>query len=390
MAPRGPRERTRTRAAPERVGSGEGDGGSVPLSAILVLAAGMALFLPAFVGAVEYQVVLSSSMAPALEAGDLAVVTHTDPEDVEVGDVLVFRDPNSAGNLVSHRVVGIQEAGDIRVFQTKGDNLEEPDPYSVKGPEVVGTVSGLVPDLGWAIQAFQQHRTLVNTALLVVPATVLVAKESRNVLRHLRGEAPPEGDPDPSPSPPREVRPRRLAAIVAAVGLPLIALSAPFLAASGPAETGGVSVAGPVGGTAVAVGGDLTYPRYSEIPPGGSADVPDGTGYVAATPDPVPVFWAVGAAGWGPYAPALLTFLLPTVAAPLLLHRLWRVPVEEASPEDPEATFHLVDGPDPEGPAASADATAHPFQVVASTRDEADPEGTVTQTGEPVAVAAEA
>jgi signal peptidase I len=76
--------------------------------------------------------VISYSMYPALNRGDLILVQGTTPEEIEVGTVVVFR---HAKGLAVHRVVEID--GDSIV--TKGDaNPEEDDPITYD--DIVGRV----------------------------------------------------------------------------------------------------------------------------------------------------------------------------------------------------------------------------------------------------------
>ena len=99
---------------------------------------------------VRFDVVLSGSMSPSLDAGDLVTVSPTSVEQLEIGDVIVFDSP-LGGGLVCHRIIAVSEGPDI-TFQTKGDNNEDPDPFMVEPERIVGKVQFSVPCLGYAVQ----------------------------------------------------------------------------------------------------------------------------------------------------------------------------------------------------------------------------------------------
>lgn len=86
-------------------------------------------------------VVLTKSMEPTIEAGDLIVCEVVKTEDVKVGDVISFFDPDSSGTaVVTHRVVEIEvdeKTGAIS-FRTKGDNNNLEDRTSVPSKNLVG------------------------------------------------------------------------------------------------------------------------------------------------------------------------------------------------------------------------------------------------------------
>jgi len=66
-------------------------------------------------------VIRSDSMAPTLRAGDLLLVRTVPAAVVAVGDVVTFADSSRRGELVSHRVIAIEQRGAERAFVTRGD-----------------------------------------------------------------------------------------------------------------------------------------------------------------------------------------------------------------------------------------------------------------------------
>jgi signal peptidase I len=100
------------------------------------------------VGALGYHMVVVDgiSMEPAYGRGDLVIVRdRVDPATLQVNDVILFRE----GHLpVVHRIVAIEETANGRVFTTKGDNVDTPDPPVSQG-QVEGKVVFVIPEVGY-------------------------------------------------------------------------------------------------------------------------------------------------------------------------------------------------------------------------------------------------
>ena len=88
--------------------------------------------------------VLTSSMEPTIDAGDLIYTYDTD--DYEIGDVVTYRHD---GRLVTHRIV----EKDAHSFRTQGDANDSPDDYTITEDMIVGEVVLHLPYLGRLIAA---------------------------------------------------------------------------------------------------------------------------------------------------------------------------------------------------------------------------------------------
>jgi len=120
---------------------------------------------------IRFDVVLSGSMSPSLNTGDLVIVTSTSPPDLKEGDIIVFSSPLGSG-LVCHRIVKMEQGNEI-TFQTKGDNNEDPDPFIVPSTSVVGKVQAGVPMMGYVVQYLSGPFGLLLIISLIV-ATILI------------------------------------------------------------------------------------------------------------------------------------------------------------------------------------------------------------------------
>ena len=90
----------------------------------------------------------TGSMEPAIPTGAGVVVVPTEVDEVAVGDIIVFRAPETQA-LTVHRVAGIETLDDSPVFRTKGDANPVQDPWELKVDEAhVGRVISVSPSLG--------------------------------------------------------------------------------------------------------------------------------------------------------------------------------------------------------------------------------------------------
>ena len=77
---------------------------------------------PALFG-VTPMIVLTDSMEPLINEGDIILSKACDPDSVQVGDVISFFDPASPTDaILTHRVIDIYEEGGVRYAITAGDN----------------------------------------------------------------------------------------------------------------------------------------------------------------------------------------------------------------------------------------------------------------------------
>jgi len=100
-------------------------------------------------------VIISGSMLPKIDIGDVVIVKRIEPEEVALGDVIQFREIEQDVR-VNHRVIEIQEdERGLPLFITKGDNNESPDSEPVIAEQVMGRVIQVVPRLGWVTIALR-------------------------------------------------------------------------------------------------------------------------------------------------------------------------------------------------------------------------------------------
>lgn len=131
-------------------------------------------------------VVLSGSMVPYFNPGDLLLLERTDPAQVNVGDVIAFHPPNSKDEMtfVTHRVVDIIEKNGTLYFRTKGDNNDDEDPFLVPQQNVYGRAVFSIPKLGFLTRhnPNKKIRFLFYVLTILMPGIAVVLTELPRIL----------------------------------------------------------------------------------------------------------------------------------------------------------------------------------------------------------------
>ena len=96
--------------------------------------------------------IISPSMAPKYEVGDLIYVKKVSPEDIKERDVITFV-VNEDLDVATHRVVRVDRAN--KQFFTKGDANDAEDGAPVHYNNVIGVPQFSIPKLGYVSDFIQ-------------------------------------------------------------------------------------------------------------------------------------------------------------------------------------------------------------------------------------------
>lgn len=145
--------------------------------ALLVLGALVFLFLAIGPRVFGYQTstMLTGSMAPLINPGDVVVTVPTPIEDVKVGDIITYHIPVEDQRVETHRITEITTTADGGVaVQTKGDANNGIDPWiaTLQGKTVDKQVA-TIPYVGNAIRAIREPMVL-NTLMYGAPAILVI------------------------------------------------------------------------------------------------------------------------------------------------------------------------------------------------------------------------
>jgi len=128
-----------------------------------------AICLTAFMairGAMPFMPVFGTSMEPELHAGNLILIKDKGPEEVKVGDIIVYNVPPAIQDfynyppIVAHRVIEVRDTQYGIAWRTKGDNAGE-DPFTVRAQDLRGTVNQQIPVLGFPFLFVQSQQGLM-------------------------------------------------------------------------------------------------------------------------------------------------------------------------------------------------------------------------------------
>jgi signal peptidase len=128
--------------------------------------------------------VLSGSMEPALDTGDMVVDRQIAPAEARRGDIVTFKDPRGQGRMITHRLRGVSVAGGTARMTTKGDANDTTETWTVPADGRIGRVAYRLPKLGYALSA--THGRNGKLLFIVFPALLFGAMELARIWRPRR------------------------------------------------------------------------------------------------------------------------------------------------------------------------------------------------------------
>ena len=138
-------------------------------------------YVPGLAG-YKFMYVLTGSMTPAIEAGDMIVTKTVETQDLKEGDIITFR---TMGNtLVTHRIIGMKEDGS---FVTKGDanNVEDID-LKANEENIVGKYIFKIPKGGYIVKFIQSPIGLI--IFILIPVIILIWEEVAKLFKEMDKE----------------------------------------------------------------------------------------------------------------------------------------------------------------------------------------------------------
>ncbi len=106
-------------------------------------------------------IVVTPSMEDTIMTGDLIFVKTIDPLELIVGDIVTFRKSATENELITHRIIAINDSGATRTFTTKGDNNDVSLVWEVDFPadQIVGVYAGKSELLGYVYKTIFTSET---------------------------------------------------------------------------------------------------------------------------------------------------------------------------------------------------------------------------------------
>lgn len=108
--------------------------------------------------------VLTGSMRPGIQPGDVVLVSPEALSAVRPGQVIDFQPPGEGGASVVHRVVSVTRGPAGTVIRTKGDANDVADPWKARlGGKSAWRVRAVIPKLGYL--AVAEHQPYVRLSV---------------------------------------------------------------------------------------------------------------------------------------------------------------------------------------------------------------------------------
>lgn len=130
-----------------RTKSSYSDSNSFPLGWVAVtITAVVIIWFSVGIFPVRPSLIISGSMSPEYNVGDVVIIADTKASRIIEGDVIRFQEGKIA---VMHRVVSIEESPNGPIFITKGDANDAVDSAPVVAEQVKGKAAFTIPKIGW-------------------------------------------------------------------------------------------------------------------------------------------------------------------------------------------------------------------------------------------------
>lgn len=110
--------------------------------------------------------VMTGSMEPELQPGDMIIVREKNPIELQVDDVITYQ--LNQHTLVTHRIVSLVEKDGESFFLTKGDANNVVDNDFVSPDKIVGVVAFTIPKLGHLAQVLQTPTGIILLSLIIL------------------------------------------------------------------------------------------------------------------------------------------------------------------------------------------------------------------------------
>ncbi len=127
-----------------------------------------------FLGVRQY-VIMTGSMEPNYNIGDIIIDKEIEKEDIKIGDVITYS-VGDGKHTISHRIIKIVEENGETLYQTKGDNNNAPDSELVSYNQIQGKAIYKIDKIGLILKGVT---TGAGIAVIVLISLVWYLSSSR-------------------------------------------------------------------------------------------------------------------------------------------------------------------------------------------------------------------
>lgn len=124
--------------------------------------------------------VVTPSMEPELEVGDVILVKSVNPQDINFEDIITYKSNYGllSGNYITHRVDSIEGEGENLIFRTKGDANDEVDEEIVTPDKIVGVFQKKLGFIKFIMSLLSNK--LVFLLIIILPLFVFLVMQLIN------------------------------------------------------------------------------------------------------------------------------------------------------------------------------------------------------------------
>lgn len=143
---------------------------------------------PSVIG-IKTFVIISGSMEPELQIGDIVLIKKCEETELQIGDIISFR---SGESVITHRINNIIDNNGKIQYETKGDNNNISDRNYIKYEDIEGKLISKIPLLGKITLLLKNKMIIILTLLffyiiyihnIKVEEKRLIRKEKRKILK---------------------------------------------------------------------------------------------------------------------------------------------------------------------------------------------------------------
>ena len=155
---------------------------AIPILSVIAIYFGLQIALAT---TKPFVAVVSGSMSPSLEVGDLLIIQGASPENIQKDDIIVFTPPPEYGSAHTiHRVTRIRQLGNgTLLFKTKGDANDSEDPYWIPDFRVHGRPIYRIPYIGYIILD-----PTIPIVIIVITIIIILAWPEKSKIRRRRSK----------------------------------------------------------------------------------------------------------------------------------------------------------------------------------------------------------
>ena len=137
--------------------------------------------IPDFLGYKSFEI-MSRSMEKTINKNDVIIVKEVPEENIEINDIIAF-DNNK--EIITHRVVKIENIGGQTFYTTKGDNNKLEDKDKISYDQIEGKYIFKISNMGCFIEFLRNRYILTILFIILIFCLIHIVKvKHRRKIRH--------------------------------------------------------------------------------------------------------------------------------------------------------------------------------------------------------------